>query len=350
MTPTFTFTPLCILGLLLPDAALTNSPLPARPRTTPSTSVIARKLTSKRCTEDGCRKWCIPGKEKCREHNVEEVDRNAQKQDAQVNQFTNASAHKVLFAAGKVRKQQDSDNKGATTMTKRSEESMSLEVADGQGTPLLSVEKADLFGTKMITNLETQHVSSPTEYSLGGYTRRALLYKLLFDFPAVRLENHQSELRGLVEELKKLQQPMLDSTARDQIETWLATLELLPEFEGERACRVLETIFSDVAVQHTGLSLAHHCLEEESFPKNALEIFKASLGVHMTKHGFMYTQLCEKEIAYIDRVKDYKRRMVAVVYSGCLALLIGLFNFFSRSQAAFARERVQAAFAYQNPV
>ena len=47
---------------------------------------------------------------------------------------------------------------------------------------------------------EDEHASAATEYTISQYTRRGLFWKLIFGFPAVQMENDQSELPYLLDQ------------------------------------------------------------------------------------------------------------------------------------------------------
>ena len=74
----------------------------------------------------------------------------------------------------------------------------------------------------------------------------------------------------------------------------------------------------------------------EGNPPDVLVLgLKRSAGNHMKFYFSTYERLVKVEIAYINRIREYKQRLVGVVASALLAALIGFASFLSA--AAYAR-------------
>ncbi len=132
----------------------------------------------------------------------------------------------------------------------------------------------------------------------------------------------------------KLDEPFVEANWADNIEAWFSLLEMLPKYSSERSVRILEGMFLDTAVNQTlALAKAFMTIDNESFRNSRnnpfLRKLKRKLGNHIKFYYHRYENLVKVEIAYINKIREYKQRVVGLIGSLVLALMIGVANFFS---------------------
>ena len=134
--------------------------------------------------------------------------------------------------------------------------------------------------------LREDYMSQPTRYDLTGPFYLWLRKVVTLD--AIEMAKDLQQLNYLLERLDKLDDPILNTTWMDIVETWFAVRELTSAMSGEMTQKVLVCIFSDKNVLRA-LELAHMMqdIRGGKAPDGLLTIFKKNLGKHMKVGPFV---------------------------------------------------------------
>ena len=162
------------------------------------------------------------------------------------------------------------------------------------------------------------------------------LRKMLFLSPQM-MRQHIDELEYVRELLSKAEEPIIDASWRDSVDSWNSLKELLPKVKAGRAQVLLETLFTQPEVlEALGWGDALYNIAGTP-PEQLMLTLKQGLGGTIKANIFEYHRALIKETALIRRILELQQRAFAIAGSGILAAFIALGNFFAylASRAVF---------------
>ena len=163
-----------------------------------------------------------------------------------------------------------------------------LAIADGSSVPQLALAAASPASGKSKEAAKMLHSAVACEARTRLRNKTALVARSGLDMlrKIVTMRNKElnkaeNDLTYLKEMLAEVQQPLVEASWKDRVESWIELAALLPKLRSERGVAVLECVFADAEVTKA-LGLAKMFLNATGVtPDSLMVILNQSLGKHI---------------------------------------------------------------------
>ncbi len=226
-----------------------------------------------------------------------------------------------------------------------------LAIADGSSVPQLALAAASPASGKSKEAAKMLHSAVACEARTRLRNKTALVARSGLDtlrkivtMRNKELNKAENDLTYLKEMLADVQQPLVEASWKDRVESWIELAALLPKLRSERGVAVLECVFADAEVAKA-LGLAKMFLNATgTTPDSLMVILNQSLGKHIKANAYRYRRSIDGELAAIKRIYKNKETAFQLLWAFSTAAMIGVFSFISRMSWAYYGEDILAGF------
>jgi uncharacterized protein YjbI with pentapeptide repeats len=204
------------------------------------------------------------------------------------------------------------------------------------------IEKCNSLGNKMNAyfpkgtfkrNMIKFTLNAATKYSVKvGGGQEATIHTMIsaVRLSRVELKTTEAELGYLLDKLVKIEE--MDVTVekwRDAAQTWMSLIDLRAQLKGERSIAVINCIASDEKVLDA-LSAAKALLHSIGGSNTIVSILSNEPGRHIRENGYRYQRTIRREIAQIQKIREFQVLLISFIGTAIASAFIALFNYLFR--------------------